>query len=360
MSSFEEFDNIVISNSNNTHIVHQFIKYYEHIYSNYSTLNKTSQEIYYKLAAIKKNIFFISSYKRPINSGEQLEQYKGIGKKTVEKINQIIKDGFITELENIGSTKHKIKIISELENIYGIGPVKALEFYNKYNVKSFDQLVSKYKSGKLNLTDQMIMGIKYKDTLIQKIPKILILHLDIFISKLVYQLDKNFIIVFCGSYRRNKDYSSDIDILISHKKLANIDQCSFYLKQIIDLLDKYIIIDSLTKSFNTHYHAFGSFKKLVDLPTSFNKNEFNVKKNVFRIDFLIVPIQSLYTAMFHFTGSGDFNRKIRIHAKSIGMKINEYGLYKIKSGKEVSIPIKSENDIFKQLSLKSIPPEKRY
>ena len=151
-----------------------------------------------------------------------------------------------------------------------------------------------------------------------------------------------------------------LSLLISHKKLVNLDDCGKYLKQVIQLLEKYIIIDSLTKSFNTHYNVFGSFKKLTDLPSSYNKNEFNVKKNVFRIDFLIVPLQSLYPAMFHFTGSGDFNRKIRIHAKSIDMKINEYGLYKIKDTKEISIPIKSEHDIFKNLSLKYIPPDKRF
>jgi DNA polymerase (family 10) len=360
MSSFEELNNITIFNYNNKNIVNQFIKYYEFIYSNYSNFDKTAREIFFKLSAIKKNIFFLASYKKLITSGEQLEKYKGIGKKTVEKINQILEYGIISELKNIKFPNKKIKIIEQLSSIYGIGKVKASEFYDKYKIRSLDQLIIKHKSGKLNLTDQMIMGIKYKDDLIQIIPKILILHLDIFISKLIHDFDKNFIVVFCGSYRRNKDYSSDVDILISHKKLVNLDNCKIYLKQVIDLLDKFIIIDSLTKSFNTHYNAFGSFNKLTHLPTSYNKNEFNVKTNVFRIDFLIVPIQSLYTGMFHFTGSGDFNRKIRIHAKSIDMKINEYGLYKIKENCEISISIKSEHDIFKYLSLKYIPPNKRF
>lgn len=360
MSSFKEFNNIKIANPANTNIVDQFIKYYEYVYSNYSSLNKTSREIYFKLNAVKKNIFFLASYKKQITSGEELKNYKGIGEKTIEKINQILKYGHILELGNMKSPTRKIKIIDELSSIYGIGPTKASEFYEKDGVRSIDQLIKYYKSEKINLTEQMLMGLKYRNTLIQKIPRILILHLDIYVSKIVHELDKNFIIVFCGSYRREKDYSSDVDILITHKKLHDIKDCGKYLEQIVNLLKQSIIIDSLTKSFNTHYMSFATFKNLKNLPKSYNKNDFDVKKNVFRLDLIIVPIQSFYTAMFHFTGSGDFNKRIRILAKSIDMKINEYGLYKVKNGKEISIPIKSENDIFKNLSLKYIPPQNRF
>ena len=205
----------------------------------------------------------------------------------------------------------------------------------------------------------MLLGIKYKDILVQKIPTILILYLDIYVSKLVNKLDKNFITVFCGSYRRGKEFPGDVDILITHKNLNDIDNCKKYLEQIINLLN-HIIIDPLIENYNTHFQAFGSFKNLVDLPKSYNKDDFNVKKNVFRIDIIIVPIQSFYTALMHFTGSGNFNKKIRIHAKSMDMKINEYGLYKIKNNKEVDVPIKSEKDIFDNLLLKYLPPDKRY
>jgi len=62
----------------------------------------------------------------------------------------------------------------------------------------------------------------------------------------------------------------------------------------------------------------------------------------------------------HFTGSGIFNQKMRLHAKSLGYKLSEYGLSKIdnKHNKK-NIIINSEEDIFKILLLKYIPPEKR-
>lgn len=377
MSSFEEFNNINIKNPSNKIIVEQFIKYYEFVYSNYSTIEKTSREIYFKLSALKKNIFFISSLKYPITSGEQLQKYKGIGKRTVEKVNEIIKYGYILDLYNSDNkelnktnnkkdkdkqdknNQRKIKIIQELSSIYGIGPTKAADFYEKYGITSIKDLIKQNKEGKIKLTEQMLLGLTYKDILNQKIPSILILSLDIYVLKLVHKLDKDFIIVFCGSYRRGKEYPGDVDILVTHKKLSKIEDCHIYLTQIISIL-KNVIVAPITENYNTHFQAFGTFKNLPDLPNDYNKEEFNVKKDVFRLDTIIVPYDSFYTALMHFTGSGNFNKKIRIHAKSISMKINEYGLYKIKDKKEIKIPISSEKDIFKHLLLKYLPPDKRY
>ena len=61
----------------------------------------------------------------------------------------------------------------------------------------------------------------------------------------------------------------------------------------------------------------------------------------------------------HFTGSAIFNQKMRLHAKSMNMKLSEYGLYKYVNKKEILLEINSENDIFNALLLKYIPPEKR-
>ena len=56
---------------------------------------------------------------------------------------------------------------------------------------------------------------------------------------------------------------------------------------------------------------------------------FDIKTNVIRLDIIIVPISSFYTALLHFTGSAIFNQKMRLHAKSLNMKLSEYGLFKI-------------------------------
>lgn len=357
MSIINDLTDIKISNPNNKFIVDEFIRYFNWIYSGYTKSAKSSKENYYKLMVIKKTIGIIAKFSKVIRSGSELSNIKGIGPKTIARIDEIIGTGILSEIK---SGQNQIEAVKELSEIYGIGPVKASEFYTQYKITNLKQLVNANKKGLIVLTEQMKLGIKYKDKLRTKIPRVLIARLDIFVHDVLYKLDKNFISVICGSYRRCKDFSSDVDILITHKNLKSKNDTGKYLKIILDNLSKYFIVDSLTTSYNTHFQGFASFKLIPDLPTDFDKSIFNPKTNVIRLDIIMVPIQYFYSALLHFTGSGDFNQKLRLHAKSLGYKLSEYGLFKIdKTGNQIHLPANSEQDIFQALLLKYVCPEKR-
>jgi len=357
MSLIIDFSNIKITNPDNTYIVNEFIRYYDWIYSNYSQSPKSPKENYYKLLIIKKTIDIIAKYRKKITNGSMLSNIKGIGDKTIARINEIINTGKLSE---ISKGYEQIESVKELSSIYGIGPVKASEFYTKYKITNLKELVKAHKQGIIELTHQMKLGIKYKDTLIEKIPRILIARLDIFIHSKLQKIDKDFISVICGSYRRGKPYSSDIDILITNKKLDSKEDTGKYLQLVINEFKKFFIVDSLTTSYNTHFQGFASFKLISNLPSDYDKKEFNVKSNVIRLDIILVPIQFFYPALLHFTGSGDFNQKLRLHAKSLGYKLSEYGLIQTTEiGREIYLEAKSEKDIFDTLLLKYVPPEKR-
>jgi DNA polymerase/3'-5' exonuclease PolX len=212
MNKVEDFSNIKIKNTDNKYIVDEFIRYYMFIYSNYTQSQKSSKENYYKLQVILKVINLIAAFKQQIKSGNQLAQIKGIGEKTIARINEIIDTGHLSEI------KEKIKQVSaikELSSIYGIGPTKASFFYENYKIKSIKDLIKADQKGIIELTNQMKLGIKYKNTLSEHIPRILIARLDLFVQEELIKIDKNFISIICGSYRRGKDFSSDVDILIT-------------------------------------------------------------------------------------------------------------------------------------------------
>lgn len=357
MSIVNDFTDIKIKNPDNKYIVDEFISYFDWIYSNYTKSAKSSKENYYKLLVIKKTIGIIAKFSKTIVSGSDLKNIKGIGTKTIARIDEIIDTGKLSEIK---SGQNQIAAVKELSEIYGIGPVKASEFYTLHNITNLTQLVEADKKGLIELTNQMKLGIKYKNKLKTKIPRILIARLDIFVHEELNKLDKNFISICCGSYRRGKDFSSDVDLLITNKNLKSKDNTGKYLKIVLNNLSKYFIVDSLTTSYNTHFQGFASFKLIPDLPSQYDKSLFDVKNNVIRLDIIIVPIQYFYSALLHFTGSGDFNQKLRLHAKSLGFKLSEYGLVKTdKSGKEIHLEINSEQDIFEALLLKYVPPEKR-
>jgi DNA polymerase/3'-5' exonuclease PolX len=346
MNKLDDFEKIDIINKNNKYIVDELIRYYKYIYNNYSSSEKTTKENFYKLAALKKTILIVAKLKKKLLAGDELENIKGIGPKTVGRINEIIKTGSLSEIKKEDIVK------SELSSIYGIGPVKASYYYDKYKIIKLDDFVNRIKNGEIKITKQIELGLKYRNKLVTKIPRVLIARLENWVQQRLYRTDKNFVSVICGSYRREKDFSSDIDILITNKELKDINKSKVYLEKAVKSLD--FLVDNLTENFTSHYQGFASFSKISELP----KTDFNIN-NIIRVDIIIVPTDSFFTALLHFTGSGEFNQKLRIHAKNLNMKLSEYGLFKYINKKYVSIKIESEEDIFKNLLLKYLPPNKR-
>jgi predicted flap endonuclease-1-like 5' DNA nuclease len=146
MSYLGNFKDIKIKNINNKFIFDEFTRYYDWIYSNYAKSNKSSKENYYKLLVIKKTIEIIAKFSKDILSGSDLSYIKGIGPKTVNRINEIINTGKLSE---INEGKNQINAIKELSEIYGIGPVKASEFYTNFNITNLKELLKAYKNNKI-------------------------------------------------------------------------------------------------------------------------------------------------------------------------------------------------------------------
>src|SRR5205085_9436254 len=82
-----------------------------------------------------------------------------------------------------------------------------------------------------------------------------------------------------------------------------------------------------------------------------------------QIDLRVVPSESFGAALQYFTGSKDHNVVLRGLAKDRGLKINEYGVYRLISSengaKEEYIAGRTEEDVYATLGLPWIPPELR-
>jgi len=59
----------------------------------------------------------------------------------------------------------------------------------------------------------------------------------------------------------------------------------------------------------------------------------------------------------YFTGSKEYNIRLREIARKKGFKLSEYGLFDRKTGKFVAG--RTEKEIYKKLGLKYVEPEKR-
>jgi DNA polymerase (family 10) len=72
-------------------------------------------------------------------------------------------------------------------------------------------------------------------------------------------------------------------------------------------------------------------------------------------DLRIVTPREYPFALHHFTGSKEHNVAMRGRAKQLGIKMNEYGLFR----DEALLPCRSEEDVFAALGLAWVPPELR-
>jgi DNA polymerase beta len=304
-----------------------------------------------KLVMIRKIVGIIKTYPEQISDGKQLKSIKGIGKKTIDRVNEIIKNGYLEELKNPKYDKQtlkQIRSIEELEDVIGIGPKTAAKFIKKYKIGSVDDLKVLAKKGKVKLTDQIKLGLKYHGIYQENIPRKETEKIKAYLQKTIKKIDKKLELHICGSYRRGREVSGDIDVLIFHPDLnshKNMDKIAEYLVQIVNALsENNFLLDHLTdpKS-GTKYMGFS---QLEGCP-------------VRRIDIRMLPYESYYTALLYFTGPFELNAYMRDIAKKMGLLLNEYGLYQKKKDKLKTIPIDSEETVFKKLGLKPLAPDER-
>lgn len=346
----------IIQNLNN------LIVYYQSVLSS----SENPKAIGFKIRNFKKALSIIEQYEREIKEGKQLKPIKGIGDGIIKRIDEILLTGKLSEIKDTNETTNentnvsKSKIILDLQRITGIGPVKSKSLYSQ-NI-TLDLILETFKEDPHdglfnNFTHHQMIGIKYFHDIESRIPYVEISNIEKYLEKIVNSIDESLEITICGSYRRKKKDSGDIDILITHKDIRtakDIDSESDYLPTLIDILKKNkFIVDDLTNKGNTKYMGLCKF-------------EGNLSR---RIDIRLIPLDSYGAALLYFTGSGDFNKNMRTYALKKGYTINEYGIYKLKdqtdkNGKKkkvkgLKLKAITEEDIFNFLDLDYIEPEYR-
>ena len=304
----------------------------------------------FRLRNFKKALKIIENHPKEILSGEDLREYKGIGNGLVSRVQEILDKGKLSYDTN-QSTEH-VNDFKDLQRLTGVGPVKARKLLNMDI--TLDKLKNDLSLYKDELNHHQLLGLKYFEDFETKIPRNEIISMEKKILKILKNLDPNIEIHICGSFRRKKSFSGDIDMLITHNKINSWDDLEETnildhdpLVNIVSLLkDKDIIVDDLTTKGNTKYMGVCKL---------------NMKSLGRRIDIRMVPKESLACALLYFTGSGEFNKNMRTYALKNGFTINEYSIRSINkiTKKILEIRVETEKDIFDVLNLPYYLPEER-
>lgn len=293
----------------------------------------------YRLKSVQLVIKILEKFPTKIVSSNQLKDIKGVGKKSLIRIEEILKTGKLSEIKITDDIDKYLNIISELEDVFGIGRKKAYELFKNYEIKSIEDLQKKYDKGEIDLPSNVVKGLKYVGKIKEKIPRKEIDELEHILVQSTIEIDPQLFGVVCGSYRRQNETSNDVDFIMVH---TGINKNQNYIKKFVTLLkNKHIIIDSLTSE---------------DVPTKYmgiyKLNDYPFR----RIDIRYVPYESFYPAILYFTGSKDFNRKMRQVAVTMNYTLNEYGLF---DQNNKMFKVDSEKDIFDILGMEYLTPDKR-
>lgn len=292
----------------------------------------------FKVRAYGTVIKNIKALEAPIQNMDDLKNVKGIGKSIHDKIIEIMETGNLKQLDKYDDS---IKIINELTQIHAIGPVKAKELVEKHNIKSVDDL----KNHQDLLNDKQIMGLKYHDDFIKRIPRQEMEKHEAFLTEIIQKILPKVTLQVVGSYRRGAADSGDIDVILTHAD--DPQDFNHVIPEIVAALkkEKY-----LTDDFAVGPHKYLGVCKL------------KRHRSFRRIDLLYATGEVWPFSILYFTGSADFNVALRNLALSKGFSLNEYGFKHItgkNKGESLKHTFKTEQDIFTFLGLQYIEPKER-
>ena len=300
----------------------------------------------YQKNSIYKAIQSIKEHDSEIKSKKDAIQLKGIGESIAKKI-QVILDTGEYPLKLVNKKPNTIKEespINTLKQITGIGDAKAKKLVEK-GILNIDMLRSAIDKNEIKVTHHIKIGAKYFMDFNQRIPRDEVDKFDVYFNEIFTKLNLTYQI--CGSYRRGKDTCGDMDILVCSPELTTDKaiQESKIMSIIINSLKEHKI---LVEDGTLTPDAIKKFMGTCRLPGK--------ECLARRLDIRIIKFNSYPTALMYFTGSKEFNLRLRNKAIEMGLMLNEYGLF---SKNKETISISSEKDIFKALKEEYIPPTKR-
>jgi DNA polymerase beta len=307
-------------------------------------IEKNKGELYrYKAYVTAANS--LKAHPHKITSGKEAKKLPGIGAKIAKKIDEILETGVLAKLEKENNDEH-IKALNLLSRITGVGPALAKKLVFEEGVRTLEDL----KEKKIKLTHHQQIGLKYFDDFEKRVPREEIKKLKDIVIEVAKEVDENIVAKCCGSYRRKLPSSGDVDVLLTHpdytyehkqkgKAIPIIDKIIKKLKQ------RKFLIDDLSQGPSKYMGVC-------------RLDEDHLAR---RIDIKLFPTESFYPGLIHFTGSGEFNRQLRVVALKKGYTLSEYGIFPVGTTGEVGdpIPVGSEEEVFEILDVPYKKPQER-
>ena len=310
--------------------------------------NKELADLFERMADILEfkgeNPFKISAYRKAsriigdltqdieeVSEKGELKSIPGVGEGMAEKIVEYLKTGKISKFEEVreGVSDELIAIM----DIPGMGPKTLSMLHKEKGIGNLSQLERAVEDGSLvglpGIGEKKVENIKRGIQLLKQSKGRMNLGTAFPVAKRIVETLRQKTgskkIEWAGSLRRMRENIGDIDILATGPDIEKIVHSFTHLPDVKEVL------------------ASGETKASI------------IVEGGIQIDLRVVEEDSYGAALQYFTGSKAHNIHLRGIAKSRGIKINEYGVFK----GEKKIGGKEEKEVYKALGMDWIEPELR-
>ncbi len=268
---------------------------------------------------------------RSLAEGIDLMTIPGIGKEIAAKIAVMVDTGRLPALD---AAKAELPAsLPQLLKLPGLGPRRVKQLLDDLHVTNLEDLIAAAREKKVQQlsgfgpkleTSLLEAATKRLDTTVRHLRARAAGEVDL-IKELLEKIPGVQRLEVAGSYRRGKETVGDLDFLVSATDGAAVMKAFTGMKGIERVL------------------ASGETKGSILL------------HNGIQADLRLVPPESFGAALHYFTGSKNHNVATRRRAQQLGLKQNEYGIFK----GDQQIAGKTEEDVFAALNLPWIAPELR-
>jgi DNA polymerase (family 10) len=277
--------------------------------------------------------------RRWVEEGKPLTDLPGIGKEMANHIREMVETGTLGFRDELLAEVPRALI--ELMRLPGLGPKKARKIWDELQISSVDELEAAAQAGRIaslpgfgaKTQERILAGIQeYR----QHGSRILLTDAERSVEPLLAWLRESPEVErleVAGSYRRRRETVGDIDLLaIASQPVPVMERFRGYAQ-----VDKILMA--------------GDTRSAVVLGSGL------------QVDLRVVPRECYGAALVYFTGSKEHNVKLRRRAVEKGLRISEYGVFKIHEEHAEHegewIAGREEEDVYATVGLAWIAPEMR-
>ena len=296
-----------------------------------------------------------TSMRKLMEEKADLTELPGIGKEMAGHIRELVETGRIERFEEIlRSVPHELL---DFMRIPGLGPKRAKQLWEDLGITTVDQLEQAAREGRLACLKGY--GAKIQQNILEGIEayrshqgRFKLSDADSYVIPLLeYMREAPGVekVELAGSYRRRRETVGDIDILAIAREPQPIMR---------------------------HFTSYGGVAKI--------QSAGDTRGTVFltsglQVDLRILARKSFGAALVYFTGSKEHNIRIRKLAIDRGLRVSEYGVFRVerdssrRAGEETEareaserdpmagefVAGRTEEDVYRAVGLPWIPPELR-